>query len=206
MIPGRKPKPYGLKVLEGTAPRRRVTPLRRKLSGLCGRERADGLSCRLIAGWGTEQKGVGPCKHHLDSPEIATQLPEPPSYLPPHARELWKELAPRLYATGRLLPEDVPAFTILCQAHHFQLHAAVLLMKEGLTVEDKVYKRVVKGEDGEATVLKGMIRKHPAWQMWRDSANVVRQYDTEFGITPSSRTRLEILETPDDEDDPWQSM
>ena len=97
-------------------------------------------------------------------------------------------LAPDLIATDRLRPEDVPLFEQMCLAYSFAAEAAELLAEE-ITIKDRAHGNV--------------LRKHPAWQMWRDSVGVLRQIACEYGGTPASRSRLELSIATDDPEDPW---
>jgi len=45
-------------------------------------------------------------------------------------------------------------------------------------------------KDGE--VVTTGIKKHPAFQILRDSATSFRQFAGDFGMTPSARTRLQL--------------
>ncbi len=172
-IRGQKPKPHGLKVLEGGA----------KASDgprYCGSPTNSGVQCRLTAGWGTASNS-GPCIHHRDPGVLSDDgLPEPPAYLPEKAKELWRKIAPRLMKTGRLELEDLPSFEMMCVAYYFSLYAGAILIKEGLMQKDEAHK--------------GQMRKHPMCQVWRNCVDILRLNACEFGMTPSSRARFEIPE------------
>ena len=100
-------------------------------------------------------------------------------------------LAPDLIATDRLRTEDSPLFEMLCLSFHFA-NVARALLKEGITATDAAHR--------------GTVRKHPAWQMWRDAVGVLRQLACEYGATPSSRSRLELPVGTDDPQDPWSKF
>ncbi len=171
-ITGRKPKPHGLRVLEGGA---------KAGEGLrfCGSPTESGGQCKLTAGWGTKRR-AGPCVHHQDLATLSDEgLPAPPPHLPEKSKELWRKLAPRLMRTGRLEMEDLLIFEGFCMAYYFGLYSGAILIKEGLTYDDKGRQR---------------IAKHPMWQVWKDTMKIWLQCASEFGMTPSSRTRFEIPE------------
>jgi P27 family predicted phage terminase small subunit len=109
--------------------------------------------------------------------------------LPEKAKELWRMLAPDLIATDRLRTEDLPAFEQMCMAYYFSIYSGALLVKEGITILDKAHKDTP--------------RSHPASRVWRDAVGVLRQFACEFGVTPSSRSRLELPTGTDDPQDPW---
>jgi P27 family predicted phage terminase small subunit len=140
MKKGRKPKPLGLKVLQGTA--------------------------------STEEK-----RAYMARPP--SEPPEPPDFLPVKAREMWDELAPGLHATGRLEPEHKLAMTNLVLAWYMVLSATMILEEEGLIDVDEAHAQ--------------RNRKHPVWQIWRDSQAACRAWATEFGLTPASQVRIKEL-------------
>jgi P27 family predicted phage terminase small subunit len=109
-------------------------------------------------------------------------------HLPEKAQEFWRTVAPDLVATDRLHTEDVPVFVQLCMAYHFSLESGDLLVKDGMIRKSKETRHI--------------DRKHPAYQMWRDSVGLLKSLACEFGMTPSSRARLQLPAGPDPEN-PW---
>ena len=190
-VPGRKPKPWALKVLEGGRGARKTErqgpPV--KPPPRCGRPTATGTACLRPAGWGMDAE-LGPCKSHENLDRVG--LAEPPGYLPDKAKELWRMLAPDLIATDRLRTEDLPLYEQMCMAYYFAGVARGTLIKEGVTVKDKAHKDTP--------------RSHPAWRLWRDAVGVLRQFACEFGVTPSSRSRLELPAGAEDPQDPWSKF
>jgi len=190
-IAGAKPKPWALKVLEGGRAAERIKrqgpPV--KPPARCGRPRSNGTPCQLKAGWGTEND-IGPCKWHEGQEPI--DFGEPPDFvlahLPKKAQEFWRMMAPDLVATDRLRTEDLPAFVQLCLAYHFTLDAGDEMVAEGL---------VIKGRE-----TRNVRRPHPATQTWKDGLKLFKALACEFGMTPSSRARLQLPAGPDPEN-PW---
>ncbi len=189
-VPGRKPKPWALKVLEGGRAARKIErqgpPV--KPPARCGRPTATGTACQRPAGWGMDAEG--PCKSHVNLDPVG--LAEPPAYLPDKAKELWRTLAPDLIATDRLRPEDLPLFEMLCMAYYFSIYAGAMMVKEGITIKDGAHRDTP--------------RSHPSSRVWRDAVGVLRQLACEFGVTPSSRSRLELPAGAADPPDPWSKF
>jgi len=185
-VPGRKPKPHALKVLEGGRAARRIErqgpPV--KPPARCGRPTSSGSACQRRAGWGTDDD-LGPCKAHLGQDPV--DLADPPAYLPEKAKELWRLLAPDLIETDRLRTEDVPAFELLCLSYYFAIFAGATMVKEGITTKDRK-----------------TARKHPSGQVWKDNVTQYKQLAVEFGLTPSSRMRLQLPAGTDDPENPWK--
>lgn len=96
----------------------------------------------------------------------------------PNIAKRWDKIAPHLEAVGLLTPADIPAFLLML--HHWRICDMALRMIEtdGLTRLDE----------------SGVERKHPALQIFRDNSAAARQYYSEFGMTPSSRSGLKVPE------------
>lgn len=176
-IRGQKPRPHGLKVIRGEAdtgahhePPAYTGP---EASPKCGYTKEGGEPCGLTAGWGTDHKGSGRCRHHDGrDPVLAGELAPPPD-LPEELVPAWNAIAPKLAAQRVLTEVDVEAAVQLLFARHFALEAGRTLLAEGT---------VIAGTKGD--------RKHPAWQIYRDAQVSLRQWFCEFGMTPSARTRI----------------
>ena len=104
---------------------------------------------------------------------IPASLLERPPWLPDRAAELWDALVLRLRAAGVLDEVDGPALLNLVMSHYFALHSGELLLRDGLLEEDKAHA--------------GRMRKHPAFQMWRDSQAAFSKWAAQFQITPAAR-------------------
>jgi P27 family predicted phage terminase small subunit len=109
--------------------------------------------------------------------------------LPEKSKELWRLLAPDLIATDRLRTEDVPLFEMLCVAYNFALFSFATATKEGVITRDAAHKDTP--------------RKHPAFQAWKESVKTLKELAVEFGLTPSSRMRLQLPAGTDDPENPW---
>jgi P27 family predicted phage terminase small subunit len=98
----------------------------------------------------------------------------PPYRLMPKARRFWLENAPRLDALGLLSEIDLPAFQMMATHFGVAVEAAEVIKAEGIMTKDE----------------HGLDRKHPALQVLRDNSGAFRAYAAEFGMTPSSRSRV----------------
>ena len=104
---------------------------------------------------------------------LPASLLDRPPWLPQRAAELWDALVLRLRAAGRLDEVDGPALLSLVMSYYFTLHSGALLLKEGMVDVDPANA--------------GRKRKHPAFQMWRDSQAAFSKWATHFELTPGSR-------------------
>ena len=128
-----------------------------------------------------KQLSGNPGKRKSDIPETpqpAEASARAPRGLSGEARKFWHGIATELIELGVLRTVDVPAFVLM--AEHYSLArkaSGQLLELDTLTTVDK----------NEAE------RKHPLLQVFKDNAQAYRLFAAEFGLTPSSRSRLHIV-------------
>lgn len=101
---------------------------------------------------------------------------EPPDWLDADALAVWQRLSPDLVRHGVLTAWDVDTFATFCCA-------VVLHRRAVAAVNDSSVVLEARRGDGD-------VRKHPALQIVRDQAAIVRAFAGEFGLTPVARTRL----------------
>lgn len=99
-----------------------------------------------------------------------------PDWLQPEAQDVWDRLAPDLEAKGLLTSWDVDTFAVLCDAIVQYRQASRLVTAGGV---------LVKGRRDAAV-------KNPAMQIVRDTAQTIRAYAQEFGLTPSARSSISL--------------
>ena len=145
-IPGTKPKPVKLKLLEGN-------PGKRKLN--------------------------------MDEPKPAPIAPKCPGWLLDDAKEEWKQMSSALEKLGMLTFIDKAAFAGYCQAYAKWKKAEEFIKKFGFT-----YKIPKKDKDGNVVSI--FIAAFPEVAIARSSLEQVRQFCSEFGLTPSSRGRISL--------------
>lgn len=71
---------------------------------------------------------------------------------------------------------DMAAFELMSVHYATAWRAAEVVQIEGLILKDKF----------------GQLHKHPALQILRDNSALFKAYAAEFGLTPSSRSRLQM--------------
>lgn len=171
--------------------------------GKCGETTQTGDPCTLPAGWGTDHPGRGACRHHgggsgengSGGPEQrreefeviqgqgsgADDLPFPePTALWNSGRDAWRKMAKKLRARGILEDLDEEALYMMAQAYQFAEVMGATLMSDGLVGEDQAH--------GDRP------RKHPAFQMWRESLDRFYKFAKDFGLTPAKREEMELTE------------
>ncbi len=122
-----------------------------------------------------------------DEPKPAVALPEPPQVVKdtPVALAYWNEIGPKLAALRIITEIDGGAFTSLCLSYARAIRAETEALNAPL----------VFGTKQGGAVNNNLIGiSHTAWKHFNRSA-------AEFGLTPSSRSRLVVKDSGDDEDD-----
>lgn len=117
-----------------------------------------------------------PGKRALNNSEPKPKTPvKKPRGMQPLARKFWDEYSPELARLEILTGVDSAAFRLMAEHLGFAIQAAKQLHESGLTVETK-----------EGT------KKNPLAQVFKDNSLAYKAYAAEFGMTPSSRTRLKM--------------
>ena len=119
-----------------------------------------------------------PGRHRINQsePRPAVVSPQPPAYAGREIKGFYKRNAQMLADLGVMTTADVDAFELMATHFGIAIDAAKRIRKEGLTRED---------DDG-------IERKHPLLQVLRDNSTAFRAYAVEFGMTPSSRSRVHL--------------
>lgn len=103
-------------------------------------------------------------------PRVTTSTLTPRRFLDRLGREEWRRVVPELDRLGLLTTVDLGAVEVYCDLYS-QWRRARVKLRTGFT-------------DANG-------RRKPEAQVVKDTAALMRQYMVEFGLTPSSRTRLE---------------
>lgn len=119
-----------------------------------------------------------------DEPKPEPCYLNPPKDLGPEAKAIWPELAQPLYEAGLLTALDAPALRLLCEAQATWQKATDAIQREGM-----IY-----------TTPTGIQRPSPWFRVQHAAAEQMLRLLSEFGMTPSSRTRVKVTEGPPDPD------
>ncbi len=115
--------------------------------------------------------------------------PEMPAHLSKLAKAAWKRLVPILLQMNVLTIADGDALAAYCSAIDQWILASAAIGKYGILV----------AELDELTGT-GNVRTNPAVRVRSDALRHMRSFESEFGLTPASRSRLQInadSDTPD---------
>ena len=125
----------------------------------------------------------GKRKLNTEEPQRLPGVPECPDHLDAVARKEWGRLSPILMGMKVLTEADYIALGNLCQAYSTLIDAQKHLNKGGILFKTP----------------SGYIQQNPLLGIIRAQTNIVNGLLREFGLTPSSRTRIAIRE-PDTSD------
>lgn len=123
-------------------------------------------------------------------PQPEKKAPRCPSWLEPEAKKEWKRMAKTLETIGVLTQVDKAAFAGYCQAYARWKEAEEFLSKHG-------------------TIFKtpsGYIQQVPQVSIAQTYLKVMKDFCSEFGLTPAARTRIQVDSAEGQEDDPMEAI
>ena len=119
-------------------------------------------------------------------PKPENKAPRCPSWLEQEAKNEWRRMAKALEAMGVLTKVDKAAFAGYCQAYARRKEAEEFLSKHG-------------------TIFKtpsGYIQQVPQVSIAQTYLKVMKDFCSEFGLTPAARTRIQVDTGTVESDDP----
>lgn len=120
--------------------------------------------------------GKRPLNKNEPKPEVA--LIPCPDYLKEDdiAYEEWERIVPELYKLGLLTNVDRAMLELYCSQYSIYRNALKIIKEKGIAT---------------ANVRHG-DKAHPATQVAREAAKIIKAIAIEFGLTPSSRGRISL--------------
>ena len=116
---------------------------------------------------------------------------ECPSHVFDHGKELWNRVGPILLHSGIMNELDRGCFEGLCSIYDRLLKFQAILREDGPLVDDK----------------RGAQKKHPISTAISQHGALFKAYCQDFGMTPSSRSRLGFtIDGVEDEDQVWEQF
>ncbi len=119
------------------------------------------------------------------------------------AKREWKRLRPELEKLGLLWNIDSSAFAAYCEAYSDLVTATKFTKKNGQTYELNQYHPKKKDENGDPVLLRVYRQQHPEVSIRNTAMKQIRAFASEFGMSPSSRGRIEVSK-PGGEKDPYE--
>ena len=134
-------------------------------------------------------------------PEPVIEVPRPPSYLNKYAKKMWKALADELVHKGILTMVDIPALEVCCETYgQYRLaHEAVFRPIDPETGK-KAKRTLAEYMDGRNS------QTMPEYTAMTKAFISFKGYLVEFGLSPSSRGRLDIPRELGDKIDPMEKL
>jgi len=126
--------------------------------------------------------GDQPSRINPSEPRPLAVPPMPPDDLDATGRAAWDRLAPMLSRLGLLTEADGEALALYCRAAQVAARAEAQVRRYGLSMKD--------GAGGR--------RPNPAVAMAERARRDMLAVLTEFGLTPSSRSRVKVEAPPRD--------
>jgi P27 family predicted phage terminase small subunit len=132
-----------------------------------------------------------PRQHALpkNEPKPPSGIPDPPEHLTPEAREHWDEVREPLAKIGLLTVIDGEALAGYCESRALWVAAKKKLAEQGITVSSP------NGYEIPSPSLSIAMRAQKEMRAWL----------AEFGMTPSSRSRVKAGE-PGEASDPFEDL
>ena len=117
-------------------------------------------------------------------PQPKVSKPRCPSHLSDSAKAEWRRISPRLAREGLLTHLDERALALYCEAYSLWVEAKQKVAETSLVV----------------TTEKGNLIQNPYLGIANKAAKQMLEILVEFGMTPSSRTRVTAAQDPDAND------
>ena len=133
--------------------------------------------------------GKRPLNEHEPQPDAS--MPAPPEHLNSVAIAEWGRMAGELNRIGLLTQVDRAAFAAYCAAYSTWVHAELQMAR---LAEDG-------GNPFLITTEKGNQIQNPIVGVRNKALDLMHKFMVEFGLTPSSRTRVTV---PNIESDPFE--
>lgn len=127
---------------------------------------------------------------NIDEPKPKKKAPKCPSWLEPEAKKEWRRMSKTLEQIGVLTQVDGAAFAGYCQAYARWKEAEEFLTKHG-------------------TIFKtpsGYIQQVPQVSIAQTYLKIMKDFCSEFGLTPSARTRIKASTETGRSDDPMEDI
>ena len=120
-----------------------------------------------------------------NEPKPKPVAPKPPSWLRKEAKKEWKRVAPQLEQLGLLTQIDMAVFAGYCQNYAKWKEAELFIEENGSTYEIPKY-------DKEGEWVGAYYQQYPQVSQARQYMEQIIKICAEFGMTASSRGRIQV--------------
>ena len=125
-----------------------------------------------------------------NEPKLEKKAPKCPSWLEPEAKKEWRRMSKILEELGILTEIDASAFSGYCQAY-----ARWKVAEEFLTKHGTIFK-----------TPSGYIQQVPQVSIAQTYLKIMKDFCSEFGLTPSARSRIHAAVDKKDTDDEMEQL
>lgn len=125
--------------------------------------------------------GKRPLNKNEAKPHKLTELPEPPDYIGDYGAREWNRVGPELIKLGLMSTVDLQVFEAYCLNVQLMVDARKAIADKGMLVNG----------------ARGKVR-NPAIAAFASASTAIRGFASEFGLSPSARSRIKL---PTDSDD-----
>lgn len=132
--------------------------------------------------------GRRPLPEH--EPQVECEIPDCPEHLTESAKKHWYTVAELLLSSKVITKLDADALSLLCDAYARWVEATTKVQEHGL---------VVKSPSGFAV-------QSPFLGIANKAHDQLRSLLSEFGMTPSSRTKIQTTDAKKNEVNPWDGL
>jgi P27 family predicted phage terminase small subunit len=133
-------------------------------------------------------------------PKPPTGSVAPPSWLSGGSLDAWDQIAPIVEGMKVLTVADAHSLALGCDAYAEVVELRAYLRENGRVYESRHFQMDADGNTFERVI----IRPRPEVSMMQDAWKRARAMFQEFGLTPSSRSRIKTGE-PQAEEDPFEA-
>jgi P27 family predicted phage terminase small subunit len=128
-------------------------------------------------------------------PARMEELPLAPAHLSERGREEWHHLTAELHQLGMLHRVDLSLIAAYCNELSIYFEAEELLRAKGRIM-------TIKNPDGSIKY----IQQAPHVAIARNALKTAMQLGSQFGVTPSARTRISQGQIKNETDDAWDTF
>lgn len=133
--------------------------------------------------------GKRPLNENEPKPIAAGRI-SPPAWMDDLARKEWRRVVPELKRMGLLTKVDLAALEVYCDAVSTFIKAAEVVNAKGFIFKTST----------------GYMAQLPHVNIKNQAANVIRAFCQEFGLTPSSRSKIQLPNDDGEEEDPMEKL
>jgi P27 family predicted phage terminase small subunit len=130
-----------------------------------------------------------------NEPKLPVKEPEMPPDLPELAQQEWNSIVPMLLRLGCLNELHGKALGAYCFCYARWCQAEEEVRKRGIMIEETLF-------DKDGNEVSSKLKRNPAISISNEALKLMKSFLVEFGLTPSSASRLRI--EPPKEDDPFE--